>query len=134
MRHSFFAFVASASILLISSAPRAQAPAGRIDVASIRAAVERALAVAPRGFEVLQSPAQAGVRVLDVDVRPASGIAEQISIDLSQKTLTYDPSGDVEALLDRCRPQPLNLVAHREEMDGLLAGELGCGIEPVGIV
>ena len=101
MRHSLLVLVASASILLISSAPRAQAPAGRIDVASIRAAVERALAVAPRGFEVLQSPAQAGVRVLDVEVQPTSATAEQITIDLSQKTLTYDPSGDVEALLDR---------------------------------
>ena len=46
-------------------------------------------------------PSQAGVRVLDVDVERISPSSQRITINLSQKTLTYDPSGSVEALLDQ---------------------------------
>ena len=72
-----------------------------IDAAAIRMAIERGLTTAPRGFERLAAPAQAGVRVLSVDVDPISASTQRITIDLSQKTLTYDPSGDVELILDR---------------------------------
>jgi N-acetylmuramoyl-L-alanine amidase len=67
---------------------------------SLRAAIDRGLAAAPYGFEVLQSPAQTGVRVRDVRVEPTEGGATRITIDVSQKMLTYHPSGDVDALTD----------------------------------
>ena len=72
-----------------------------IDPAAISTAIERALTTVPPGFERLMAPAQAGVRVLDVDVEPVSASTQRLTIDLSQKTLTYDPSGDVELILDR---------------------------------
>lgn len=57
--------------------------------------------MAPRGFERLTSPAQSGVRVQDVQVERLSNSAERVTVDLSRRALTYDPSGDVELLLDQ---------------------------------
>ena len=100
MRHRLAAVVLGASLLLLVPGPRAQAPNDRIDANALRAAVEHALAVAPRTVERFQSPQQAGVRLVDVDVRPIGASAQQVVIDLSQRTLTYDPAGHVEPLLD----------------------------------
>jgi len=61
--------------------------------------IERALAAAPRNYERLLAPRQAGVRLLSVDVRETSS-TQTISIDLSQRALTYEPSGNIEPLLD----------------------------------
>jgi N-acetylmuramoyl-L-alanine amidase len=72
-----------------------------IDAAAVKAAIERGLTVAPRGFERQTPPVQAGVRVLDVNVDRLSASAQRITIDLSQKTLTYDPTGDVEPIVDQ---------------------------------
>jgi hypothetical protein len=72
-----------------------------VNAADLKTAIERTLAVAPRRFERLTAPAQAGVRVLDVRVEPLSASAQRITLDLSQKTLTYDPSGNVELILDQ---------------------------------
>jgi hypothetical protein len=72
-----------------------------VNAGGLKTAIERALMVAPRGFERLTAPAQAGVRVLDVRVERRSASAQRITIDLSQKTLTYDASGDVELVLDQ---------------------------------
>jgi N-acetylmuramoyl-L-alanine amidase len=117
MRHTLVAFLLGASLLLLASAPQAQAPASRIDAAAMRAAVERALAFAPRGFQALQSPAQAGVRVLGVDVRQTSSTAQQITIDLSQKTLTYEPSGDVEVLVDHVLASTAALTGEARDVE-----------------
>lgn len=106
-----------ATLLFFAPAPRAQAPADRADVAAIGAAIERALAVAPRGFQALQSPSQAGVRLLGVDVQQTSSTARRITIDLSQKTLTYDPSGDVEALLDHVLRSTAALTGGEREVE-----------------
>lgn len=125
MRHTFVAFVLGASLLLLEYAPQAQAPATQIDAAAVRAAIERALAVAPRDFQALQSPSQTGVRALRVDVQNTSATAQQITIDLSQKTLTYDPSGEVEALVDHILASTAALtggardVEYRFLVDGL---------------
>jgi N-acetylmuramoyl-L-alanine amidase len=73
----------------------------RVNAADLKTAIERTLAVAPRGFERLTAPVQAGVRVLDVRVERLSASAQRVTIDLSQKTLTYDPSGNVELVLDQ---------------------------------
>ena len=67
---------------------------------AIRTQAERALSAAPRNYGRLLAPAQAGVRVLGVHVDVAASGAESISIDLSQRALTYDPSGNIEPLLD----------------------------------
>src|SRR5687767_4261577 len=96
MRHATIVLLVGALFL---SAPFAQTPDARLDAPSIRAAIERALGTAPRALERLTSPAQAGVGLNRVDVHQ-SGTAQQVVIDLSQKTLTYDPTGDVERLLD----------------------------------
>jgi N-acetylmuramoyl-L-alanine amidase len=72
-----------------------------LNAEGLKTAIERALTVAPRSFERLTPPAQAGVRVLDVRVERRSASAQRITIDLSQKTLTYDPSGDAELVLDQ---------------------------------
>jgi N-acetylmuramoyl-L-alanine amidase len=91
-----------AGLLLLASTLQAQQAATRdVDVNAVRAAIERSLTVAPRGFEALQPPFQTGVRVLDVSVRRTSATRQRITIDPSQRTLTYDPGGNVEALVDR---------------------------------
>src|SRR5688500_1819001 len=103
IRFALVALLAAA----VSSTPRAQQLSGTIDAAALRGAIERRLTIAPRGFERLTSPAQAGVRVNDLRVDRLPGGRQRVAIDLSQRALTYDPSGDVELLLD----QILNSVA-----------------------
>ena len=93
--------------------------------AALKAAIERALAVAPANFQRLLAPVQTGVRVQSVDVQPTSATSERIVIDLSQRALTYDPSGNIEPLLETiihataasvgARP----LVSYRFSVDGL---------------
>jgi N-acetylmuramoyl-L-alanine amidase len=95
---------AAAVILAVSPAPTAQqaySSARPLDPARLTAALERALGVPPRGFEALLVPLQTGVRVRGVEVERTSPSTQRVTIDLSQKTLTYDPSGSVEALLDQ---------------------------------
>lgn len=116
MRHTSAVLGLGASLLLLASAPQAQVPANQIDPAAVRGAIERALATAPRGFQALQSPSQAGVRVVGVDVRQTSSTA-QITVDLSQKTLTYDPSGDVEVLLDHVLASTAVLTGGERDVD-----------------
>jgi N-acetylmuramoyl-L-alanine amidase len=120
MRHaSVFVLLAALSAILT-----AQAPASRIDALAVRTAVERALTIAPFALERLTSPAQAGVRVVDVEVTQ-NGSAQQIAIDLSQKALTYHPGGDVERLLDHVLTSTASLTAgagdveYRFLVDGL---------------
>ena len=88
-----------AACVLLLATPRAQERA-TVSVGSLRAAIERALASAPRNYERLLAPRQAGVRVNDVQVQETSPAALRVTIDLSQRALTYDPSGNVEPLLD----------------------------------
>jgi N-acetylmuramoyl-L-alanine amidase len=70
-----------------------------VDTERLKAQIERALDTAPRNYERLLAPRQAGVRLLDVTVRDTSS-TQTIAIDLSQRALTYDPSGNLEPLLD----------------------------------
>lgn len=72
-----------------------------VDAAAVKAAIDRGLAVAPAGFERLTAPTQAGVRVRDVSVDRLSPSAQRITVDLSQKALTYDSAGEVELILDQ---------------------------------
>lgn len=116
---------ALAATAAFATALQAQQPAVTISAIAVRSAIERALASAPRGFEALQAPLQTGVRVLDVDVRRASTTTQRITIDLSQKTLTYDPSGDVELIIDHVLKSTAPLTAgagaveYRFLVDGL---------------
>jgi N-acetylmuramoyl-L-alanine amidase len=89
------------AIVALAAAAGAQQPGATFDAAAVRGAIERALRVAPRGFEALLAPAQTGVGVVDVDVERTGSRRQRVTIDLSQKTLTYEPSGEVEALLDQ---------------------------------
>src|SRR5688572_22991430 len=111
------------SLVLFFTATSAQAPDARIDAEAVRAAVERALAAAPRTLERLTSPAQAGVRLVDVEVQQ-NGTAQQIDIDLSQKALTYAPAGDVERLIDHllAATAPLTAGARNVEYRFLVDG------------
>ena len=102
----------------------AQGPAPAIDAAQLKRAIEQGLGTAPRGYERLSSPAQAGVRVRDVAVdRLSSG--QRVTIDLSQKALTFDPGGDVELVLDQVIRSTASLtgtagdVHYRFLVDGL---------------
>lgn len=95
-----FIVVVGVTLMFLAPILHAQGPY-TLDTAALRAAIERALMVAPRGFEKLLAPSQAGVRVLNVEVQQASSASQLVTIDLSQKALTYDPSGSVEALIDR---------------------------------
>ena len=78
----------------------AQTPLRTLDAAELKRTIEQGLTAVPRGYERLSSPAQAGVRVRDVQVDrlPSS---QRVTIDLSQKALTFDPGGDVELVLDQ---------------------------------
>ena len=67
---------------------------------TLKAAIERALADAPANFERLLAPEQTGVRVQRLDVQATSATSERIVIDLSQRALTYEPSGNIEPLLE----------------------------------
>ena len=92
-----------AALLILSTSTRAQlstAIDAVADAVALRAAIERALDVAPHGFEALLVPSQTGVRVQRVDVSRTSATAQRVTVDLSQKALTHDPNGDVEAILD----------------------------------
>ena len=99
------------------SAPSAAPSAG-----ALRAAVERGLTSAPLGFEALLSPAQAGVQVLDLRVEQLRPAATRITIDLSQKTLTYDPTGDVEAVVDAVIASTASLTSGDVEYRFLVEG------------
>ena len=79
--------------------------------AAVRSAIERALTSAPFGFEPFQPPVQTGVSVVGVEVAIAGAGRTAITIDLSQKALTYDPSGDVEVLLDTVIRSTASLTA-----------------------
>ena len=101
MSRAFPASLAVAMVFLTAGAQAQQAPSTTLDPATVAAAIERGLAAAPRGFEALLVPSQAGVRLLGVDVDRISASSQRITVDVSQKTLTYDPSGEVESILDQ---------------------------------
>ena len=82
---------------LLASTPHAQE---RLNADVLKAQIERALSVAPRNYERLLAPDQTGVRVLAVQLRETAPASERIAIDLSQRALTYEPSGNIEPLLD----------------------------------
>jgi N-acetylmuramoyl-L-alanine amidase len=87
-----------AFLAVFVSIPRAQN--GRpVDMEQLKLQIERALDTAPRHYEHLLAPRQAGVRLLSVDVRETPS-TQTIAIDVSQRALTYEPSGNIEPLLD----------------------------------
>ena len=106
------------------SASGAQEPRA-ITADAVRQQIERALAIAPRNYERLLTPLQAGVRVLDVEVQASAPSSQTISIDLSQRALTYEPSGNIEPLLEQIIQATASavgampLVDYRFTIDGL---------------
>jgi N-acetylmuramoyl-L-alanine amidase len=113
-----------ASVALLVSAPRAQ-EARPPDADALKARIESALATAPRNYERLLAPRQAGVRVLAVHVDATAPASERITIDVSQRALTYEPSGNIEPLLDQIIEataslvRPMRSVTYRFTIDGL---------------
>ena len=126
------------AITLAAGVVLAQEPATTLDEAALRAAVGRALAVAPRGYQALQAPQQAGVRLLALDVQRTASSAQRITIDLSQRALTYDPSGSVEALTDHVIESTASLtggatdVEYRILIDGLPLDQFVSRVVPPG--
>ena len=76
----------------------------------------------PRGFERLASPAQAGVRVLGVTVDRSSRDVPRITVDLTQRALTYDPSGSVEIVIDQMTASTARMVTTETEFRILVDG------------
>jgi N-acetylmuramoyl-L-alanine amidase len=103
------------AVALLARDPSGQA--GGLDEAAMRTAIEQALASAPRGFQALQSPSQAGVRLLALNVQRTSPEGHRITIDLSQKALTYEPSGDVELITDHVLASTARLTAGAREVE-----------------
>ncbi|MBI2188451.1 MAG: hypothetical protein HYU37_15225 [Acidobacteria bacterium] len=101
---------------LFAAVSAAQQPTA-LDPAAFRTAIERGLRRAPRRFEPLLAPSQTGVRLVNIDVARTGPRAQRVTIDLSQKTLTYDPSGNVDALHD----ERFTRVVARAIRDALLA-------------
>jgi N-acetylmuramoyl-L-alanine amidase len=95
----------------------AQEPARPLDAAGLRRAIENGLTVAAYGHERLSSPAQAGVRVVDVRVDQRPGASQRITIDLSQKALTFDPSGDAELIADQVIRSTATLTASAGDVE-----------------
>ena len=88
-----------ALLAVFVSIPRAQ-DSRPVDTERLKLQIERALDAAPRNYEQLLAPRQAGVRLLSVDARETPS-TQTIAIDLSQRALTYEPSGNIEPLLDK---------------------------------
>ena len=86
-----------AFLAVLASTPRAQ-DIERADPRRLRMQVERALDAPPSNYERLLAPRQTGVRVLSVNIS-ATPSSELITVDLSQRALTYEPSGNIEPLL-----------------------------------
>jgi N-acetylmuramoyl-L-alanine amidase len=132
--------VASAAITLalLASAPSGQQLAPPLDAGALPAAIEQALASAPRRFQALESPAQAGVRLLSVDVQRMSATSQRIVIDLSQKALTYEPSGDTEVITDHVLASTARLtqaagrVEYRLLVDGVPLDQFLSRVVPGG--
>ena len=120
--HAAVALGIAATVFI--AGPRAQ-DRGRVTADALRSAIERALGQAPRNYERLLAPRQAGVRVNDVQLLDTSSTALRISIDLSQRALTYEPSGNIEPLLDAIIEATAStvgstpLVDYRFTIDGL---------------
>ena len=109
---ALFAITAALGIVIA-----AQEPARSLDAADLRRAIHDGLTGTPRGHERFSSPAQAGVRVVDVKVDQTSGAVQRITVDLSQKALTFDPSGDVELITDQVIRSTAPLTAHAGDVE-----------------
>jgi len=107
----------ASGIVLFAAILTAQQPNSSIDSAAVRRAIEVSLLAAPSHFEPLQPPAQTGVRVLDVAVNSLTSGQRRITINVSQKTLTYDPSGDVELILDQIIRSTASMTNGSERTD-----------------
>ena len=112
-----------AFLAVLVATPHAQ-DTQRTDPDRLKLQVEQALEEPPRNYERLLAPRQTGVRVLSVDVRDTPS-TQMITVDLSQRALTYEPSGNIEPLLDTIieataaaiGPKPL--VEYRFTIEGL---------------
>jgi hypothetical protein len=95
-----------------------------VDTERLKLQIERALDAAPRNYEHLLAPRQAGLRLLSVDVRETPS-TQTIAIDVSQRALTYEPSGNLEPLLDTVIQAmslaigPKQLVEYKFSVEGL---------------
>ena len=76
------ALIAAAALAPLGSRPHAQNAPAPSAAETIKAQIVRALASALRNYERLLTPAQAGVHVLNVDVRETAK-CRAIAIDLS---------------------------------------------------
>jgi hypothetical protein len=104
-----------ALLAVLVSTPRAQ-DTERIDPERLTAQVERALDAPPRNYEWLLAPRQTGVRVLSVNIR-ATPSGELITVDLSQRALTYEPSGNIEPLLDTIIQATVSAIGAKQRLD-----------------
>ena len=114
----------AAIVLWAVASARSDAQQGQpLTTETLRAAIVRGLVAAPFGFELLLPPAQTGVRLLDVTLDRMPG-RTRITVDLSQRTLTYDPAGDPEPLLDSviASTAPLTAAAGHVEYRFLVDG------------
>src|SRR5688572_2828052 len=90
------------AVLVLATSGRSQQLQASLDEAAIRSAIE---------------PAQTAVRLLGVSVEQTAEASHRITIDLSQKALTYDPSGDVELFTDHVLASTARLTAGAREVE-----------------
>jgi len=107
---------------VVASATMSTAQPPELSPQAVQVAIEEGLARVPRGFERLTSPAQAGVRVLGVTIDRSARDGRRITVDLSQRALTYDPSGSVEILIDHITAGLAGIVTTETEFRFLVDG------------
>lgn len=110
-----------ALLAVLVSTPRAQ-DTERIDPERLTVQVERALDAPPRNYERLLAPRQTGLRVLSVNIR-ATPSSELITVDLSQRALTYEPSGNIEPLLDTIIQATASAIGPKQRVEYTLTIE-----------
>jgi N-acetylmuramoyl-L-alanine amidase len=107
---------------VVASATMMTAQSPELSPQAIQGAIQEGLARVPRGFERLLSPAQAGVRVLGVTIDRSPRDRRRITIDVSQRALTYDPSGSIELLTDQLTASLARSVTTETEFRLLVDG------------
>jgi len=95
-----------------------------LTASAMRSAIEARLGSTIPRLEQLFSPAQSGVRVNNIDVERTTAGVQRVTIDVSQRALSFEPSGDVERLLDQmlAAVAPLTNDAGHVDFDFLIDG------------
>jgi len=107
---------------VVASATMSTAQPPELSPQAIQIAIQEGLGRVPRGFERLASPSQTGVRVLGVTIDRSARDGRRITVDMSQRALTYDPAGSIEILIDQMTASLARTVTTETEFRLLVDG------------